>query len=174
MNNRNVSDYRNRLMASFVAVPACQTAEADTDWFPAVDVTEMAEEYVLEVDLPGLKSGELQVSVDNDALSISGERVSPHHGGRRLRVERPSGAFVRRLPLPQDACGEIHATLGNGLLELHVPRNRPQTEAEQVQGVPLEPHLTRCSIDGCGSGGCEVKPALQTTIAETQSKPINQ
>jgi len=160
-------------MASFAAVPACQIPDQDTDWFPAVDVTEMAEEYVLDVDLPGLKPEEVQVSVDNDALSISGERVPPHHGGWRLRVERPSGAFVRRLPLPQDACGEIHAIFGNGLLELHVPRDHPQTEAGQVQGVPLEPHLTRCSIVGCGSSGYEAKLALQTTIAETQSKPIN-
>ena len=160
-------------MASFTAVPACQTAEADTDWFPAVDVTEMAEEYVLEVDLPGLKPEEVQVSVDKDALCISGERVPPHLGGRRLRIERPSGAFVRRLPLPRDAGGEIHATLGNGSLELHVPRTHPQPEAGQVQAVPLEPPITRSSIAGCGSRGCEAKPALQTAIAETQSKPID-
>jgi HSP20 family protein len=174
MNNRKVSEYRNRLMASLFAVPACQIPDQDTDWFPAVDVTETAEEYVLEMDLPGVKPEELQVSVDNDALSISGERVPPHHGGRRLRVERPWGAFVRRLPLPQDACGDIHVTLGNGLLELHVPRNPPQTDAAQVQAIPLKPHPTSCSIADCGSNGCDAKPVLQTTIAETQSKPIKQ
>ena len=161
-------------MASFAAVPACQIPDQDIDWFPAVDVTETAEEYVLEVDLPGLKPEEVQVSVDNDALSISGDRVPPCHGGRKLRVERPSGAFVRRLPLPQDACGEIHAILGNGLLELHVPRNHLQPEAGQAQAIALEPPITRSSIAACGSSGCEAKPALQTTIAATQSKPINQ
>ena len=161
-------------MASFAAVPACQIPDRDTDWFPAVDVTETAEEYVREMDLPGLKPAEVQVSVDSDALSISGDRVPPRQGGRKLRVERPSGAFVRRFPLPQDACGEIHAILGNGLLELHVPRNRPQPEAGQVQAVPLKPPITRSSIAVCGSSGCEAKPALQTTIAETQRKPINQ
>jgi HSP20 family molecular chaperone IbpA len=161
-------------MASFAAVPACQTEKEDTDWFPAVDLTEMAEEYVLEVDLPGVKPEEVQVSVDNDALCISGERVPPHPGGRRLRVERPSGAFVRRLPLPQDACGEIHVTLGNGLLELHVPRIHPHNEARQAQAVALETPITRSSIAACGSNGYEAKPSLQTTIAETQSKPINQ
>ena len=161
-------------MASFAAVPTCQIADQDSDWFPAVDVTETAEEYVLEVDLPGLKPEEVQVSVDQDALSISGDRVPPRHGGRKLRVERPSGAFVRRFPLPQDACGEIHAILGNGLLELHVPRNHPEPEAGQVQAIPLEPPITTSSIAVCGSSGCEAKPALQTTIAETQRKPINQ
>jgi HSP20 family molecular chaperone IbpA len=174
MNTGKLSDYRNRLMASFAAVPACQIPDQDTDWFPAVDVTEAEEEYLVEVDLPGLKPEEIKLSVDNDALSISGERLPLHHGGRRLRVERPSGAFVRRLPLPQDACGEIYATLGNGLLELRVPRTHPHNEARQAQAVALEPPITRSSIAACGSSGCEAKPALQTTIAETQSKPINQ
>ena len=167
MNTAKPSDYRNRLMASFAAVPTCQIADQDSDWFPAVDVTETAEEYVLEVDLPGVKPEEVQVSVDNDALCISGERVPPHLGGRRLRIERPAGAFVRRLPLPRDAGGEIHATLGNGLLELHVPRTPPQPDAGQVQAVPLEPPITRSSIAGCSSSGCEAKPALQRAIAET-------
>jgi HSP20 family protein len=174
MNTGKPSDYRNRLVASFAAVPTCQLADQDTDWFPAVDVTETAEEYVLEVDLPGLKPEEVQVSVDHDALSISGDRVLPRHGGRKLRVERPAGAFVRRFPLPQDAGGEIHAILGNGLLELRVPRNHPQPEAGQVQAIPLEPPITRSSIAVCGSSGCEAKPALQKTIAATQSKSTNQ
>jgi HSP20 family protein len=161
-------------MTSFNAVPTCQIAGEDTDWFPAVDVTETAAEYVLEVDLPGLKPEEVQVSVDHDALSISGDRVPPRHGGRKLRVERPSGAFVRRFPLPRDVCGEIHAILGNGLLELHVPRNHLQPEAGQVQAVPLEPPITESSIAACGSSGCEAKPGLQKTIAATQSKSTNQ
>jgi hypothetical protein len=76
--------------------------------------------------------------------------------------------------LPQDAGGEIHAILGNGLLELRVPRNHPQPEAGQVQAIPLEPPITRSSIAVCGSSGCEAKPALQKTIAATQSKSTNQ
>lgn len=97
-------------MASLVAVPACQSRDGDTDWFPAVDLTETGREYVFEVDLPGLKPGEVQVRVDSDELSISGQRMPRHQGGKNVRVERPSGAFVRHLPLPQDADGEINAT----------------------------------------------------------------
>jgi HSP20 family molecular chaperone IbpA len=121
------------------------------------------------VDLPGLKPEEIKLSVDNDALSISGERLPRHPEGRRLRVERPSGAFVRRLPLPQDACGEIHATFCNGMVELRVPRTHPHNEARPAQAVALEPSVTRSSTAACGSSGCEAKPALRATIAETQS-----
>ena len=61
-------------MASLVAVPACQTGETDTDWFPAVDVTGGGE-YLVEVDLPGVRPEEITLSVDDDALTKSGERL---------------------------------------------------------------------------------------------------
>ena len=56
-----------------------------------------------------------------------------------MRVERPSGAFVRQLPLPPDAYGEIRATFGEGVLELHVPRARPESGPEPAKAVALEP-----------------------------------
>ncbi len=122
MNNQNVSYRRNILTASLVSVPASQCHDGDTDWFPAVDLTETGQEYVFEVDLPGLKPGEVQVRADNGELSISGQRMTKLPAGKNVRVERPSGAFVRRLPLPQDADGEIHGTFCDGVLELRVPR----------------------------------------------------
>jgi len=128
MNTMNISNKRNVLMASLVSLPACQSRDDDTDWFPTVDLTETSQEYVFEVDLPGLKPGEVRVHVDNDGLSISGQRMPRHQGGSNVRVERPSGAFVRHLPLPQDADGEIHATFYDGVLELRVPRAHPDRE----------------------------------------------
>ena len=125
-------------MASLMAVPACQSGDSDADWFPAVDVTETAQEYVVEVDLPGLKAAEIQLRVDSNGLSISGERVPRHPGGRRVRVERPSGAFVRQLPLPTDAHGEILAIFGDGVLELHVPRACADSEPGTAQAVARE------------------------------------
>src|SRR5208283_1308237 len=107
MNTKDISDKSNRLMASLLTVPACQSGDGDTDWFPAVDVTETGQEYVVEVDLPGLKPEEIQLRVDSDGLSISGQRAPRPPGGKRVRIGRPSGAFVRQLPLPQDAHGEI-------------------------------------------------------------------
>ena len=138
MNIKNISDKRNLLMASLMAVPACQTGDSDTDWFPAVDVTEAGQEYVVEVDLPGLKPEEIQLRVDSNGLSISGERVPKHPGGRRVRAERPSGVFVRQLPLPTDAHGEILATFGDGVLELHVPRACADSEPGTAQAVARE------------------------------------
>jgi len=126
-------------MTSLISVPACQSRDDDTDWFPAVDLTETSQEYVFEVDLPGLKPGEVQVRVDSDALSISGHRMSKHQGGKNVRVERPSGAFVRHLPLPQDADGEINTTFHDGVLELRVPRAHPDSEPAETRALGREP-----------------------------------
>lgn len=136
MNAKNISDTPNPFLAALIAVPACQRGDGDTDWFPALDVTETSQEYVFEVDLPGLKLEAIKVTSDNDVLSISGHRLPPHHGGRSLRVERPSGTFVRRLALPPDARSrEIHASYSDGVLELRLPRSRPDDRAGYDQAV---------------------------------------
>jgi HSP20 family protein len=136
---KNISDKRNPFIASLTAVPACQRPHGDTDWFPAVDLTETGQEYVFEVDLPGVKPDEIQLRVDNQGLCISGQRVPTPQGGKRVRRERPSGVFVRRLPLPPDAQGEIHATLCDGVLDLRVPRACPDDKLGQTHALAREP-----------------------------------
>jgi HSP20 family protein len=138
MKTTNISNNENLFLASLNDVPAYRWRDGDTDWFPAVDVTETEQEYVFDVDLPGLKPEEIQLRVLSDELFISGQRVIRNQGGERLRVERPSGAFVRRLPLPPDACGEIRASFGEGILELRVPRLCP-SHREQAKAINLEP-----------------------------------
>src|SRR5579864_6302177 len=102
MKTNNVGDKSTLLMTSLMAVPACQTQDGDTDWFPAVDLAETRQEYVFEVDLPGLKPEEIHFDVDSAGISISGKRLPDPTGARQLRIERPTGAFVRQLPLPSD------------------------------------------------------------------------
>lgn len=126
-------------MTSLMAVPASQVQAGDADWFPAVDLAENDQEYVFDVDLPGLKPEEIQLRVDSAGLSISGQRLPTPQGGKCLRVERPSGAFVRQLPLPPDATGEIHAILGDGVLQLRLLKARHNSESGEAQQVALEP-----------------------------------
>ena len=139
MNTNNVSTKRNLLMSSLVALPACQRGDGDTDWFPAVDFTDTGQEYVFEVDLPGLMPDEIQLEVDSAAISISGKRVSRSEGGGWLRVERPSGAFIRQLPLPPNTTGEIYGCSADGVLELRVPKACHGSKTRPAQGVAREP-----------------------------------
>ena len=139
MKNNNVSNKTSLLMTSLMAVPACQRRTADTDWFPAVDLIETGQEYLFEVDLPGLKPEEVQVSVDSDGLSICGRRGLSLEGGKRVRVERPSGAFIRQLPLPPDTTGEVLGSFCDGVLELRVPKAPHDNESGQAQALAREP-----------------------------------
>jgi HSP20 family protein len=127
---------------SLNTVPASKRRVADTDWFPAVDVYDAGDEYLFEFDLPGLKREQIEISLDRDALLLVGTRMSPPPGGMSLRVERPVGAFVRRLVLPSDSRGdEIYAVLQDGVLELHVPRKLPPDENGKSNISPFEePH----------------------------------
>ena len=135
----NIRDNKNLFITSLNAVPACQRRNADTDWFPSVDVTETDKEYVFDVDLPGLMPEEVQLEVDSEAISISGKRLPNSQGGRWLRVERPSGAFIRRLPLPPNTTGEIRGSFACGVMELRVPKARPAIKKLPSGRVAREP-----------------------------------
>jgi HSP20 family molecular chaperone IbpA len=139
MNANNFSDKSIRLMTSLMAVPTCQRKNGETDWFPAVNLTDAGQEYVFEVDLPGLRPDEIQLEVNSAAVSISGKRVPRFQGGRWLRVERPSGAFIRHLPLPPDTTGEVLGSFCDGVLELRVPKARHESKARPAQAMAPEP-----------------------------------
>ena len=139
MNTNNVSDKSNLLVTSLLAVPTCQTRNGDIDWFPAVDLIETGQEYVFEVDLPGLIPEELQLDVDSAAVSISGTRRPRSQPGRCLRVERPSGAFIRQLPLPPNTTGEVYGSFSDGVLEIRVPKFSPGSKTRSAQAVAREP-----------------------------------
>jgi hypothetical protein len=49
-----------------------------------------------------------------------------------LRMERPTGAFVRQLPLPQDTTGEVLGSFCDGVLELRVPKTRDSSESNRL------------------------------------------
>src|SRR2546423_2483872 len=93
-----------------------------TGFTPLVDVHETEEEYLVKVDLPGVKADDVTVEVNENVLSISGSRVAEETGQAQL-VERPYGSFVRTPTVPQGGdSGSIEAGYPDGGLELGVPK----------------------------------------------------
>ena len=93
-----------------------------TGWVPVLDVREAEEEYLVLVDLPGVKSEDVTIELHDQVLTISGSRV-PVETGEVQRVERPYGSFVRSLTLPKGVDSEnIVADYHDGVLELHIPK----------------------------------------------------
>jgi HSP20 family protein len=136
--NASTSARYQRLLTPLALVPACQVSNGEADWFPAVDILEDGEEYLFRADLPDVDPEDVEVTVEDDNLLISGQRPErPPDAKRCLRIERPHGHFERRFFLPDDASRrEIESTLEKGILELHVrkvgaeapmpvPPNRP-------------------------------------------------
>jgi len=80
---------------------------------------------VLKVDLPGVKSDQVQVELDENILTVRGERSGDHEPDieRFYRVERPSGTFERIIALPHNVVGErIEASFEDGILTIHAPK----------------------------------------------------
>ena len=104
--------------------------------FPALNLWEDAERFVLEAELPGVKADGLDVSVVDDVLSIKGTRPVPaSETGGFLRRERRSGGFVRTIGLPAgvNASG-VEATLRDGLLTVTLPK----AEAAKPRRIPVK------------------------------------
>ena len=104
------------------------------DWVPAVDIVEEKDKFVLKADVPGVDPADIEVSMDNGGLSLSGERQSETRDESEglKRVERISGKFYRRFTLPDTADAEgISAKSSNGILEVSIPK-QPEVQARRI------------------------------------------
>ena len=100
-------------------------ALAVTEWRPLVDVTEDDKEYLVKAELPEVKKDEIKVTVQNGALTISGERkIEKEEKGRKYhRIERAYGSFERSFTVPEDAdANKITSEFKDGLLTVHLPK----------------------------------------------------
>jgi HSP20 family protein len=104
-------------------------------WIPAMDVVEADGHYVLRADLPGLAENDVNIEVDDNVLTISGERKSEHEqkGEGYHRVERSFGSFRRSLRLPEGVDADsIQASFNSGVLEVQIPKPE-QAKPRKVQ-----------------------------------------
>ena len=96
-----------------------------SSWFPAVDVEETDDALVLSFDLPGIEEEKISVELDENVLTVSGERerASENSGNRFYRYERRFGHFSRSVTLPTGVNEEgIQANYTNGVLDVRVPK----------------------------------------------------
>ena len=106
-----------------------------TTWSPAVDIYETESELVLRADLPDLSEKDIDVRVENNMLTIRGERKfeSNVSEDNYLRVERSYGAFSRSFSLPNTVNTEqIKAEYKNGVLSVTLP-TREESKPKQVK-----------------------------------------
>jgi HSP20 family protein len=106
-------------------------------WSPQIEVFERDGNLVVHADLPAVRREDVEVDVDNDVLTIRGQRRHEHRdteGGYR-RTERSYGTFFRQIPLPEGVDPtEIEAAYQDGVLEVIIP-------------TPRDPERSRRRID---------------------------
>ena len=117
----------NRLFNTFfeAPVPEGNGPSAIRRWIPAMDLVETGDDFVLRADLPGLSEGDVNIELEDNVLTISGERKSQREERKEgyYRVERASGAFARSLTLPEGVDPErIQANFDRGVLEVRIPK----------------------------------------------------
>ncbi|KIM06846.1 MAG: heat-shock protein Hsp20 [Sulfurovum sp. FS06-10] len=95
------------------------------DFVPKVNTREGKEAYHVEVELPGIKKEEVDIKVDGNVLTISGERTLRNEVKEEdyQKVESRYGAFSRSFTLPEEVDVEnIHAESENGIVEIVIPK----------------------------------------------------
>ncbi len=92
--------------------------------YPAINVWTNEDSAVVSAELPGIEPGEIDISVEDDALTVRGERrPDEEEGATYHRRERRYGSFVRTFRLPfRVAADQVEATFKNGVLNIVLPR----------------------------------------------------
>jgi HSP20 family protein len=133
----------NRLFDTFFDTPTAGNGTTPPRrWIPAMDLVETDEHFVLKADLPGLAESDVNLEVEGNVLTISGERKAEHEdkGEGYVRVERSYGAFRRSLTLPEGVDPEaVTASFDQGVLEVRIPKpeeRKPRRVAIQVGDGP--------------------------------------
>jgi HSP20 family protein len=106
-----------------------------TTWSPAVDIYETENELVVKADLPGVDEKAIDVRVENNTLTVRGERQfkTEVKEDNYLRVERTYGSFSRSFSLPNTVNTEaITAEYKNGVLSVQLPK-RAESKPKQVK-----------------------------------------
>jgi HSP20 family protein len=121
---RSFQDEFERLFDGFL--PDRADESSDAMWTPRVDLSETEEAYKVEVDVPGVKGEDINISYNDHVLTVSGERSNESKESKKgeyVRIERSYGKFYRsfRLPKAIDA-DKIEARHDNGVLLVTVPK----------------------------------------------------
>ena len=122
-------------------------------WAPALDISERKDAYLVTVELPGLKSEDLDITMEDGLLTIQGERQFTQESSEQQfhRVERRYGAFRRSITLPAHVTAEgIQASFEDGVLQILVPKAE-EAKPKRIQVRPGRMEVTAASSEGASS-----------------------
>jgi HSP20 family protein len=132
---RTLQDEVNRLFTTNLTRPFDDEGIARGAWSPSVDIYENKDHIVLEAELPGMNREDFDLSVENNVITLRGERhfEKKDDTDNYHRVERAYGAFTRSFTLPQTVSAEgANAEYRNGVLRVTLPK-REEAKARRIE-----------------------------------------
>ena len=117
-------DDLNSLLESLLSSSFGQSAQLLTGWSPALDLYQNNDNIVAIVELPGMCKEEIEISLHDGTLTLSGERLGEStNGDKAERTERYVGAFRRSITLPTRVdANKVSATYVDGILTVTLPK----------------------------------------------------
>ena len=148
------SDLEDRLDRLF-GRPFGSQAEEPMQWMPDIDLQENDDEFTLTGEFPGMSEDDIEVDVEQNTLTIRGEKRSERErgkeGGRWHLIERSYGSFQRSFTLPGSVDpSQVKAEFENGVLTVHLPK-RHESLARRIS-IKGE---NRNRIEGGSQGGSQ-------------------
>jgi len=125
----------NRLFGDFTGRYA---AEPRAGVFPLINLTEGINNYYVRAELPGVKTGDLEITITGDSLAIAGERkIAPEKEAAKYhRREREAGRFSRMITLPRQVDPDkVEATCADGVLTIVLPK----AESAKPRQIAVKP-----------------------------------
>jgi len=107
--------------------------DTSTVWAPRTDLSETDDAFHIRLDVPGMTKDDITINLQNDTLTVSGERTSERKekGEEYVRVERAFGNFHRTFTLPDAVDAEnVEATYDEGVLTINVPKTEKSTRRQ--------------------------------------------
>ncbi|MGH2946968.1 MAG: Hsp20/alpha crystallin family protein [Solirubrobacteraceae bacterium] len=136
--------------------------------FP-MDAYRRGDEFIVEFDLPGVEPASIELTVEQNALSVRAERrFEPRAGDEVLVAERPQGTYARQLFLGDALDSErVQANCRHGVLTLTIP----VAEAAKPRHVPVGGGQDAQTIEPLSAGGAEASPAAQPVSTAGHAVP---
>ncbi len=106
----------------------------ETEWVPALDISETKDAVVVRADVPGIDPEDLEITLSGNLLTIRGEKKQEKEekGESFYRVERSYGSFVRSVQIPTEIDPDkIEATYKNGVLKITLPK-KAEAKGKQI------------------------------------------
>ncbi len=130
----NLRDELDQFFESPLA-PFAQTASLLSGWTPTIDMYEDKDNFIVKAELPGMKREDIEISLHEGALSLSGERRQEerHEDAETYREERFVGKFHRSIALPKPVAAErVKAHYKDGVLTVTLPKTE-EAKPKQIE-----------------------------------------